>query len=364
MRHVYSNAKAVLVLDDWLVQIRSDAPVLDIVTRLYQSNWIKRLWTHQEGFLSPAVWIQFSDCSVELNVLSKKVEDHQSLLKATGIHVGFPDTASMRLQTLYTFVTEAFKKMCEGNDKWILYRPLAKAMAERKTSRLADETICLATIVDIKVQQFLHIPDKPDEDSAKTRMSLFLRVLGRFETSIVFNNYERLEEQGYGWAPKSLLNLRTAEMGNTSDGTDEAESTFETVNGHLGLLVHYPGFLVNFANGKPSFAAVERSCAIKCLGTAGTGLELDGKWFVIELPLNKVEWTTWKTYAVILSAIPRAPGQRCQAAIAWSSSGRANGIHTVQHQSIATVRLQDTAPPWIDTVEAPLLSKKTPWLVV
>jgi hypothetical protein len=259
MRQVYSNAKAVLVLDDWLEQIRSDAPVLDIVTRLYQSNWIKRLWTHQEGFLPPAVWIQFSDCSVELSILSKKVEDHQSSLKATGIHIGFPDAASMRLLTLYTFVTEAFKTMSEVSDKWITYRPLAKAMVERKTSRLADETICLATIVGIDVQQFLNIPDKPDEDSAKLRMKQFLGVLGRFETSIIFNNYERLEERGYGWAPRSLLNLRTAEMGNISDDNDDAESAFEEVNGHMGLLVHYHGFLVNFANGKPTFAAVERS---------------------------------------------------------------------------------------------------------
>ena len=43
MRRVYSEAKAVLVLDDRLQEIRSDAPPLDLVTRIYQSNWIKRL---------------------------------------------------------------------------------------------------------------------------------------------------------------------------------------------------------------------------------------------------------------------------------------------------------------------------------
>ncbi|KAL4913025.1 hypothetical protein BDW62DRAFT_220917 [Aspergillus aurantiobrunneus] len=321
MRHVYSHAKVVLVLDDWL----------------------KRLWTHQEGFLPKAVWFQFADRS------------------ARGIHLSFPINANLRLVNLYTFLTFAFKSTNEK--KWILYKPLAAAMSERKTSRLADEIICLATIVDIPLQPFLEIPPKPDEKSGPERMARFLLELGRFDTGIVFNNYERLEKRGYSWAPRPLLNLRTAQISYWgSDVHSETDSPFEPVNGKLRLLVRYPGFLVNFAHGKPSFAAVERGCAIKCTGSEDTVLDIKGKWFIVQIPPNEVEWTTWKTYAVILSEIPKGKG-RSPAVVASVDSRPPNGVYTVEHEFIASVWLQDSPPAWVDTIEAQILARNTQWLI-
>ncbi|KAL2812672.1 hypothetical protein BDW59DRAFT_167751 [Aspergillus cavernicola] len=229
MRHVYSHTKAVLVLDDWLEMIRCDAPALEVISRMYQSNWLKRLWTHQEGFLPPALWFQFADRSVEVNDTKSRLEDHQKPLQATGIYLGFPGNANLRLVELYTFLASAFKEI-DKDDKWMLYNTLARATSERKSSRLADEILC------------------------QKRMARFLKQLDRFDAGIVFNNYERLEERGYKWAPRSLLNLRTAVLTYLSD--NEGDCAFEKVNGQLGLLVRYHRFMVNFANGQP----ILRSC--------------------------------------------------------------------------------------------------------
>ncbi|KAL5337963.1 hypothetical protein BJX70DRAFT_408911 [Aspergillus crustosus] len=359
MRHVYSHAKAVLVLDDWLQEVPSTAPALDITARIYQSNWLKRLWTHQEGFLPDALWFQFSDQPVEIKGIKSRVQAHQESLQAQGIHLGFPESANLRLIEQYTFLEDAFKGMKNKDEKWVLYQPLAAAMSERQTSRLADEIICLATIVDIPLEEFQKIPNKPDDVSGKERMARFLKRLGRFDTGIIFNNYDRLDERGYRWAPKSLLNLRTASLVYNGDA-EETDTPFEQWHGQLGLLVHYHGFLIKFSHGKPSFAGIERGCVIH-----RTDTDTDNEWFIVQLPPNNTgEWSTWETYAVILSEIPK-PRARAPAVVAAVRAGPREGVYTVMHEAIATVWVVDSAPDWVeDTLEAELLDKSTGWLVV
>jgi hypothetical protein len=362
MRDVYTNARAVLVLDDWLQQIRSDSPMLEIVTRLYQSNWIKRLWTHQEGFLPKnEVYVQFIDKAVSLDDLSMQFQAYQAQQEALGIYLQFPMATGTRLLALYSSLRHIMQGITDLDKKWMLYAPVADAMSERKTSRLADEIVCLATIMDINVRQFLDLPDKPDADLTNDRMALFLKGLHTFQMSLVFNNYERLNQTGYKWAPKSLLNFRTARL---LYGSDRRTTVLQPVHGRLGLLVQYPGFLLTFASGKPSFGTTERGCVIKC--TQSTKWSAKGKWFIIELSPNNFQWeeSSTQVYAVVLLSIPEERGQRSQAIIGLSKSRAVGGVYTFDHCSTATVRVEDTPPAWVDTVEAPLLGGNTEWLIM
>ncbi|KAL5043094.1 hypothetical protein BDW71DRAFT_216537 [Aspergillus fruticulosus] len=362
MRHVYSEAKAVLVLDDWLQEIRSDAPPLDLITRIYQSNWIKRLWTHQEGFLPKALWFQFKDRSVEINELSERFRAYETSLQKQGIHLGFPRSAEMRLVGQYTFLRRMFG-LIGATEKWRLYFPLSAAMSERKTSRLADEVICLATIIDIPLPEFQKIPSKPDAQSGQDRMALFLKKLGKFDTGVIFNNYPRLEQRGYRWAPRSLLNFRTAEIKFAGAGQDSHFASFDPDH-RSGLLVHYHGFLVNFGFAKP-FAGVQRGCGIQCADSADSGQDLDEKWFLVQLPRDNssnVEWKPWQTYAVILSEIPR-PRAKAPAVVASVEERQDNGVYVVKHESIATVWVTEHLPEGVDNVRTALVRKGTAWLV-
>jgi hypothetical protein len=364
MRRVYTHAKAVLVLDDGIEGIPSTAPPLEITARLYQSNWLSVFGLIRRVSCPPAVWFRLKDRAVEVKNLKSRIEEHVTMLQNQGIYLGFPISANMRLVTLYSFLETLIKTVHNKEDKWILYQAVAEHVSERQTSRLADEVICLATIIDIPVDDFSKMPSKPDEVSGERRMERFLEKLGRFETGVIFNNYERLAKRGYKWAPKSLLNLRTAEI--IYDGDDAGlDTAFERVNGQLGLLVQYRGFLVKFANGKftLSFAAAERGCAIQCQGNGDTNMEIDGKWLIVQLHPNKATWTTWLTYAVILSGVP-APKWRARAVVASVIEGPAGGVYTVKHEAIATVWIQDERPQHIDIVKAPVLGRGTKWLVV
>lgn len=378
MRHVYSRAKAVLVLDNWLEQIPSTYPMLDIISRLYQSNWIKRLWTHQEGFLpgldttmedgqNTRVYIQFSDKSIELDELFRQFDSYQQQQINKGIYLQFPKVANMRLLDIYSAMKFIMSGVKDMKDKWMLYAPVADAMSARKTSRLADEIICIATIIGIDVKPFLELPDKDksDEDSAQDRMALFLDTLHTFQTQLVFNNYQRLDRVGYRWAPRSLLNFRLPQL---YPGDDQRTANLQVVNGKKGLLIQYPGFLIRFDSGRPTFGTSERGCVIKYnQGSAKShgGASVDGNYFIIELPPNNVRWieSSSQVYAVVMYEVPTKRGQSCAAIVGLSSSSPVNGIYTFEHCSIATARIVSTAPTWVDTVETPLLASKTKWLV-
>lgn len=267
----------------------------------------------------------------------------------------------MRLIGQYTVLLRMFG-LTSATEKWRLYFPLAAAMSERETSRLADETICLATIVDVALADLQEVPAKPDADSGSKRMAPFLEKLGKFSTGVIFNNYPRLDQRGYRWAPRSLLNFRTAKI--TSAG---AEPGFNIAsfkpNRRPGLLAQYHGFLVNFGLGKP-FASVERGCAIQCADSADSGQDLDGKWFLVQLPRDNsnVEWQTWQTYAVILSEIPKQRAT-APAVVASLQERQEDGVHVVIHQSIASVWMTQEPPEGVSTVRTALLRKRTKWLV-
>jgi hypothetical protein len=359
MRDVYTYAKCVLVLDSWLQGIPSTSPMLDIVTRLYQSNWVRRLWTHQEGYLPKTIYVQFKDKAVELQELANRFTSWNDQLLTTGNIVGFPDKANLKLLLEYTFLKSAIQRT---KKKWVTYLPLASAMAERQTSRLVDETACLATIVDMEVGPFLEISSKPDVNAAiRKRMALFLTKLGRFQMGFIFNNYDRLELPGFHWAPKSLLNFRNPERGYLED---KREVDLKEVNGKLGLLVEYSGFLVDFKDYKPLFGTLDRGCVIQCQGSGGSGQDIDGKYFVIELPPNTCHWTNTDQYAVILSKIPQVGGDRCLAVVGVSDPKPKNGIYTFTRYCSATARVVEDPPTWIDRNEYPILAEDTKWLMV
>jgi hypothetical protein len=361
MRHVYANAECILVLDSWIQRIQSDAPMLDIVTCLYQSNWVRRLWTHQEGYLAPAVYVQFKDKAVELQELRQRYQTYNKQMISVGKFVTFPTNANEKMLMEYTVFRWLIQSMDTPDRKWMTYLALGNAMAERQTTKLADETICLATIIDIDVKQFLSISKRPDEESAKKRMALFLTNLKRFQMGLIFNNYERLEIPGLHWAPKSLLNFRTPERGYLED---ERETDLQEVNGKFGLLVEYPGFLVDFKNRKLLFATVERGCVIQCQGSVTSNSDINGKYFVIELPPNNCKWTATDRYGIILSKIPEVGGDPCLAVVGRTDSEPGEEVYTLERYCSATARVLEEPLTWIDRNESPILAEDTKWLMV
>ncbi|KAF2649247.1 hypothetical protein K491DRAFT_683994 [Lophiostoma macrostomum CBS 122681] len=76
MRKVYKNAFATLVLDDTLESWKDSGSHVDRMVKLHISDWVKRLWTLQEGALAKKVFVQFGSGSpLELSAVCCVIED-------------------------------------------------------------------------------------------------------------------------------------------------------------------------------------------------------------------------------------------------------------------------------------------------
>ena len=61
MRHIYTDASAVLVLDKTLQQVSTDTGTLSTMWQIYTSIWYRHLWTLQEGVLNSRTLVLLSD---------------------------------------------------------------------------------------------------------------------------------------------------------------------------------------------------------------------------------------------------------------------------------------------------------------
>lgn len=78
------------------------------------------------------------------------------------------------------------------------------AMRNRSTSRMEDEPICIATLLGQDTGPLL------EEASGGERMKMLASQLGKVAYSLMFAQVERIDEDGYRWAPRSYFQNRTA----------------------------------------------------------------------------------------------------------------------------------------------------------
>lgn len=360
MRYIYQNAACVLILDEWLQQIPSTAATPIILTRMYQSSWIKRLWTHQEGFFPKEIYVQFSDKAVKLDSITDKSTEYQRNMAAKGYFLRFPNLTSLRFSTQYGFLKNAYLSIAKEGKIWMLYKPLSHIMGVRQTSRQADETVCLATILGLDVRRYLDIPDKPDEEAAKQRMAILLGEIKTFDMGIIFNNWERLQIQGLTWAPKTLLGHRGGRNYSDLGSHDERESQIHYEGSRpLGLPVQYPGFSTfDFSQAtRQSISCADQAFAIQC--TPG---EVAGTLFMVQVYPVDIAWDAWSQYTIILSKVPEED-EGVLAVIGEGVTGHKE-VTDFQHFCLARVRImKDEYPEWVDVVAAELLPADTKWLV-
>lgn len=362
MCFVYSHAKAVLILDEWLRQIPSTAPVPVVLSRTYQSNWIKRLWTHQEGFFPPELWVQFSDRSIEMQSITDMAREYEQSMIPKGIYLKFPSIAIEKVALQYGFFEQAYKNIAaKKEDIWRLYLPLTDIMRVRRTTMQADETVCLATILNIPLSPYQEIQEKDDETTAGKRMEWFLKDINKFPMGLIFNNYERLKTPGFGWAPKTLLAHRSgqesSEIGVLDDRVDKI---LWDKAGQPGLPVEYPGFSTFEFSSSPrasprmSISGGNRAFAIR---------SDRGKLYKVELFHNDVEWQQDVKLSMILSELPEKTDDGSVLAVIGSNACVYQGRHVIKHLALARVRCLKESPGWLDVVTGELLPSSSKWLV-
>lgn len=73
MKEIYTKADRVVIIDSGLSACCDATDTLEILARFRLSNWIRRLWTIQEGLFASSLYLLVGSTPISLSLLIAKV---------------------------------------------------------------------------------------------------------------------------------------------------------------------------------------------------------------------------------------------------------------------------------------------------
>ena len=283
MRNTYAKAEIVLVLDAELEMTdHRDMDFIELLARIICSGWMRRLWTLQEGFLAQTLWIQFREEAVNIDKMMQ--EQNEKLFKVSE-------------KNLYNFLKSSYFGIRTGQavkrpDTQFSIRSLAMTVPGRLTKNYEDEPTCLSTLLGLPLESLFSVPKEE-------RMVQFWQLLSESTTRIpdyiIFGECPRLSQQGFRWAPSSLLKSKIMEVAISQES--RGVKICSMGDGFQGLHTELPGIQLSpiFQYRKPTALTMPlwmRLTDGKCY--------FFGEFLAPELPLDGSQ------YAIIFSRTPRA----------------------------------------------------------
>lgn len=205
MPEVYRQASHVLALDSSLVEIScKDFEPIEVMSRVFSSGWMFRLWTLNEANLASNLWIQFQDGVLELSQISRNM-------------------AVMTEPETYHFTgelkSEYGKLRIESSEQprsqlWFL----TEALRYRSVCKVSDEPVCLAALLKIKADVIVGEERLQSSSSHEDRWKVRdIRMARLWKASIegqpkipkriIYHIGNRLTTTGLRWAPSTLLGI-------------------------------------------------------------------------------------------------------------------------------------------------------------
>lgn len=193
MREIYENATGVLVLDPDLQMLGPSTTVNELLMRTLISGWASRLWTFQEGALAFHMFLVGDDCVFDLLDIRRN-----HLLEDEGLSVTLEYALRSRLMREIILSSGALQRHPVRS-----YQRLTAAVSGKSTSRPDDETVVIASFLDLDTTMLTDLRDPAE------RMITFMQMLPFIPCNIVFASGPRLSVRhsagDWGWVPKTLL---------------------------------------------------------------------------------------------------------------------------------------------------------------
>lgn len=197
-------------------------------------GWFRRLWTLQEGALAQKLYFQFAEEAANLDQLQEDYSDTLNLLRQQV----FLEDIGQELQGLWRFF-RAEKLDIKPADAGLLdLQILDRSLLYRSVSVPSDEPLCIATLMSIN----LDMVQKVNKEGRMAKVwELLASKLKGLPAAVIFSEDDRLCQNGYGWAPASLLTTKETIQGPGYRlirwyGTQRGQKVPQ------GLQVVYPGF--------------------------------------------------------------------------------------------------------------------------
>jgi hypothetical protein len=292
MKEIYTKADKVLIIDSGLGACNESTEVFEILARFRLSNWIRRLWTIQEGLFATATYLLIGATPVSLSFLISKAKRLP--------HEGFQNQISHDLMSDYESIFGS--SMPTDMDTTAIARfdgiaterrvdGVFQTVASRTSTFLRDEPVCLALLLDINPTPIIDEIEKekkqeeekqrgkeheahksgsnnqalpPERGPSKAGMIKFIELAaevsqyldppGCIPPHIIASRGKRLDKPGFQWAPESFLGLGKLVFAGSFNITnpDDSQSTIARPSGvpcENGLRVMFPGIIISEIHG-------------------------------------------------------------------------------------------------------------------
>lgn len=255
MGQVYSVAYTVLVLDSTLRTTSSFPETLEAIVRINTGAWSRRMWTLPEGVRARNLHFDFKDGLLSTKDLRRRYEKAKQNPLNREHHVykaGWlfsPYIFSMR-HKMEDLSSSSKTRKASAERQQVTY--IWESMQWREASRIEDETLCLARLLDIDPLPLLRVEASSNVELAQKRMIEFLDLLDQhfgIPSGMIFLSGPKLPVKGFSWAPSSWMCKGSRALAGPLF-VDEQRPSFLTRN---GLHVQYPGIRLH-----PGQRSVER----------------------------------------------------------------------------------------------------------
>ena len=198
MTEIYKNANKVLVIDSEIVASCSKASSpTDILIRVSLSNWVRRLWTLQEGVFANSIHFLVSDGTVSFaSLLQAKLPPHlgDNFKYVFGRCLGQP-----------FFVLNDEKLGSRPSEAQVIY--ILREVQNRTSTFNKDEALCIALLLDINPKEILEARD------SRNPMPILIKALNySIPPGMLLSPGKRNKEIGFRWAPQSFLVNRVTDV--------------------------------------------------------------------------------------------------------------------------------------------------------
>lgn len=230
--NIFRQADRVLVLDSFIQQLPREADITEKYARLHLSAWHHQLSTFPEGQLGKTLLFQFQD-GAETFYDMMYPERHLDPRDAVNICSPVRVLCATQLEAFYRH----FETSGETLDISTRMRSCARYLRSRQTSKLEDEPFCLAMILGLDPDRILA------HEIFEDRMKILYESVKHFDPRVIFNNYPRLQRDGYRWAPRSFLHQQVPDLITVRDDSGVGpRSPVSLLPNGTGLPVRFPGF--------------------------------------------------------------------------------------------------------------------------
>lgn len=187
MAKTYESANTTVVLDSRIRRCSLSVSLEAKIVSLSLSKWQERLWTLQESSLSKRVVFAFEDGFAPAEAIASE--------SSPKVHRPVVMTGQILLDNLSDWVHN--NEVTVGGLQRNLYR--------RTSSRPDDESLAIAPFLKIDIAPLLEV-------QGEERMMRFWSMARHVPKGIVLHSLPMIDHDGYGWAPRSIMNQKNAPM--------------------------------------------------------------------------------------------------------------------------------------------------------